>query len=498
MALVYVRSGASGANNGTSKTDAYTTLAAAFAGGAAGDTFYVASDHSEASGSALTLTPPGTAANPVSVICVNFAGSTPPVAADITTGASITTAGTFNLTFAGGYAYWQGVNFSVGVGSSSLVAMQLLSADGAYVMKNLTLSVASTNGSSNIQLGNVGSNSNSVIWENVKASFAAVGQSLRPQNVRFTWRSTATAIQGTVPTSLFTTSSRNGTVIVQGVDLSALGSGKNLVGSLVDPNNFYFIDCKLDAAVTPALTPASFGASEITLSRCDSGATNYVNSKYAYAGTQTTTTEVVRTGGSSNGSTLFAAKLVSTANAKFTMPFEGLPCAANNAAVGSSVTVTLHGVSNSAAMPTNEEVWVDVSCLGSSGSPLGIVTSGAKATVLTAAANLTATTEAWDSGASARQNSQAYTVGQVYKVASNSGRVFFCTTAGTSAGSEPAGLASAIDGGSVTDGTAVFRAGWRFRQAISVTPQVAGAVLVYPRVGGASKTVYLDQKPELA
>lgn len=53
----------------------------------------------------------------------------------------------------------------------------------------------------------------------------------------------------------------------------------------------------------------------------------------------------------------------------------------------------------------------------------------------------------------ARADSQAYTLGNMI-IAQE--RIFECTTAGTTAGSEPAGYASAAIDGTVTDGTAVF------------------------------------------
>lgn len=59
---------------------------------------------------------------------------------------------------------------------------------------------------------------------------------------------------------------------------------------------------------------------------------------------------------------------------------------------------------------------------------------------------------------SARPNSTAVSLGFGYGVASNPGLDFICTTAGTTASSEPAGYATAVNGGTVTDGTAVFTA----------------------------------------
>jgi hypothetical protein len=98
MTAYYVRSGAAGAGTGADWTNAYTTLAAAFSGKAAGDIFYVSEDHAESSSSTiLSLGSAGTLGNPVQVLCVNHSGSVPPVTADLRTTATISTTGNASL-----------------------------------------------------------------------------------------------------------------------------------------------------------------------------------------------------------------------------------------------------------------------------------------------------------------------------------------------------------------------------------------------------------------
>ena len=110
-------------------------------------------------------------------------------------------------------------------------------------------------------------------------------------------------------------------------------------------------------------------------------------------------------------------------------------------------------------------------------------------------AALTADTSAWDSLVTARANGHANVVGDIIGVSTNPGRVFFCTTSGTTAGSVPGGYASAVDGGSVTDGTAVFRAGYRFRLVVvlsSPQPQMAGYLRATVKAAKVSTTFYID------
>jgi len=56
---------------------------------------------------------------------------------------------------------------------------------------------------------------------------------------------------------------------LDGVDLSALGSGKTIIGATAMPQYYFLKDCKLNASVVIGSTPTSPGM-EITASRCDS------------------------------------------------------------------------------------------------------------------------------------------------------------------------------------------------------------------------------------
>lgn len=71
-----------------------------------------------------------------------------------------------------------------------------------------------------------------------------------------------------------------------------------------------------------------------------------------------------------------------------------------------------------------------------------------------------------------RLNSHAYAVSETITVASNPSRVFTCTTAGTSAATEPADYATAVDGDLTTDGGAVFKASTPSGWTAAITPPV--------------------------
>ena len=493
MANWYVYSGAAGTASGADWTNAKTTLTAAFTSAAAGDTIYVAHDHSESTAGAVTLTGNGTAAAPLRVICVNRAGSVPPVSADLRTTASVATTGANNISTANSYAYWYGIQMSAGSGANGAV-VQILS--GFAYMKSCLLKKAGTTALTGaISIGVTGAPAKSrIIFDNTQVQFGATGDSIRVQNGGFYWKNTASAVQGaTLPTNLFDNSAgRTANALIEGVDLSALGSGKTLVGSNPNPSTYIFKDCKFGSSVTVSATPTAQGDAETVVIRSDSSGTNYIEQKYTYTGTMTDELVIVRTNGATDGTTAVSKKAVTTANSQWYAPFELTPIAVWNDVSGSSVTATIEGVWNAAALPNNDDIWMDVEYLANSGDPLGGFATGTKADILASGSALTASTQAWDSLVTARANSTAYSLGDVRKVASNPGRIFFCTTAGTSSGSEPAGYASAVDGGSVTDGTAVFRAAVRFKQSISFTAQQKGLIYAYVKAAKVSTTFYID------
>jgi hypothetical protein len=60
------------------------------------------------------------------------------------------------------------------------------------------------------------------------------------------------------------------------------------------------------------------------------------------------------------------------------------------------------------------------------------------------------------SALTARANTTAYSVGDIRRTAADSGRVFLCVAAGTSAGSEPGGMATLGTFREIADGTVVW------------------------------------------
>jgi hypothetical protein len=403
----------------------------------AGMTVFVGDDHNDPGTSSFT------APFSLQMLCVDHTATFPLTSANLKTTAAIplTSSNIFWNNNSNGYVYGLqitgGAYFTVapGLGNGRLTLEQCL--------------ISSTSGSSRIDIGDNQSAGGLVTLRNCTFHTSDPTQSLTLfGNIRMEGCSLTGSFGGSGNQILSGASSNNTNInfIAEGCDFSTnVSSGANLVGSgsAGQPQGYMlFKDCLIrsdytaifrggDAAITGNLT--------IDLNRCDSGGTNYRNERHSRYGTLTTSTAVVRTGGSTDGATPISHQTSSTTNALFPHSlFDGTPLAIWNAVTGSNRNVTVYGIANDNRVPNNDEVWFNVEYLGSTSNPQGSYGRGGKGVLGTAAA-LTADTSAWDSAAAARANTTAYVVGNVIKTASNVGRVFFCTGAGTSAASAPAG-----------------------------------------------------------
>ena len=452
-----------------------------------GQIIFVGDDHAETQASAITIVNSG---GSCSILCVDHTVAVPPGVANLKTSATITdsSTGSFIIFSTGSTtAYVYGVQFlKTGVG-------QVWVQYGAARLKfeQCTFTCAG----SVIDLGVQGQGGWSLDF--LRCTFNSSTANLAIGTGPLTLK--GCTMIGTFNGVLFSSYSSTGPVLVEGCDLSSVTGA--LVAYTASVPSIIIKDCKLAPGVVN-FNGAGIAPVGLTLdyNRCDSGGTAYRNERHHNTGDETTSTSVARTTGAQDGATPVSHQITTTTNlsvvnlAPAGWSFPAIPLAIWNAVTGTNRNVTLYGVANDTRVPTNAEVWADVEYLGSAASPQGSVVTNFPG-VLAAGTALTVDTSAWDTVATARVNSHAYVVGNVIKLASNPGRIFFCTTAGTSAASEPGGYASAVDGGSVTDGGATFRAGCRFSMIVTLSspqPAQVGYLYVYPKFGRASQTYYLD------
>jgi hypothetical protein len=459
--------------------------------GQAGNIFFVANNHAETQSSALSATVPSSVAVKSYVYSFDHTiGSAPPTSANLSAGASITTTGTSNLLFPGSNFYAYGLTFVCGT-----------SGGPSLTFSNTAQSVAQGDTCA-FQLGSGttggvitwGSASSTIELSNCTVQFGNAVQEIGGQGYVL-WKNTPSAITGsTIPTGgLFESFANNAQYILDGVDLSALGSNP-IVSGAASENRITLIRCKLGSGwgfLAGAITAPN---ERYDLIQCDSGATTYVQARYWYQGTLTQNTAIYRSGGASDGTTPISWQVATGATNWWTDPFKAFPIVTWNTLTGATRTVTVYGMVNAVAVPNNDQIWLEVEYMGSSGSPLASFVNNTKANNLATGTALTAdSTSDWNNGVTARQNSTAYTTASPpIMVADNPGRVFFCISNGTTAGSEPAGYASAVDGGSVTDGTATFRAGCRFSMSVTLTAQLIGYLYGTVKTAQANQTFWID------
>jgi hypothetical protein len=389
VANVYVRSGAAGAGTGADWTNAYTTLAAALTAKAAGDDFWVSDDHAETQASAITLTSPGTAANPCRIICVNHSGTVPPVSADLRTTATISTTGASNIS-AAGVAHWYGISLLAG-NSSNQGRVQLNSANtGTSSYDTCVFQCNNTAAGSLIILNGT------LELRSCTYTFGATGQSFNLGSNTASVLMIGGSVTGTIPTTLF--NGVNGPLMVRliGVDLSNAGSGKTLVtitGTVVSSHEFQ--DCKLGSSVAVTTGTITSRGGYVRLVNCDSADTNY---RYAFTNlfaTETQETTIVRSGGATDGVTSVSRKIVTTANPKFYYPYRSDWMLFWNTATGGALTVAIPVVTDNVTLKDND-AWIEAEGLTTSGVPLGGFVNDGAADLLNAGTNQTTdSTSSW-------------------------------------------------------------------------------------------------------
>lgn len=396
MAVYYVYSGAGGSNNGSSWANAFTTLTAAFVTEVAGDTLYVAHDHAESTAADITLTSSGTAANPTKVICVDRAGSVPPVSADRRATATVTITGSNRTINIASYTHYDGIIFVSGTsGIGAIVCVTTGSVWQRFDNCSFRLGPGTTSGS--ISLGNATVGGTRVDLNNCTFSFTATSQQIFTTG-RVTWRNTPSALLGTaVPTTVMGfVNARGASLECIGIDFSAAGSGKTICDTQISQGAAArFLDCKLNASVTKSAVPSTYGAVDVDFIRTGSSGVNYTIHRHRVSGLLVEETTIVRTGGASDGTTPIAWKIDTTATCTYLMPFECPPIAIWNDTTGSARTATVEGVWGGGAVPNDDDIWLEVEYLGDASSPQGSFVNDGKADLLATAAGQTSSSETW-------------------------------------------------------------------------------------------------------
>lgn len=399
MANIYVRSSdGSNADNGSTWALAKATVAGAASIDAAGDTVYLSSAHAESLGSfAWAYSSPGTIASPNRLLSVDDAAE-PPVA--LSAGASMSNTGN-NQMEVQGFVYCYGITWNVTTSASiALMYFATLNAPSNVEIDECKIRLVGTSTAGRISIGrdstNVGAR---VSWRNTSVKFASASQGIQVAAARFVWVNNAgggsyVGIEagGTSPTALFkyvgehdgSSTGRSASVLCEGLDLSNGAAGMHIVGTMRGASQFLMRNCKLPASWTGSLVSVAIeDGSVATMVNCDNGDTNYRLMQKTAAGLVSDETTLVMTGGATDGDTPISWKVVTTTSCGPGASWISPEMYVERTTVGSAVTVTVEILHDSTTDLTDNEAWLEVTTLGTSGQPLSTTTTDRATDTLT-------------------------------------------------------------------------------------------------------------------
>lgn len=417
MANIFVRStDGSDLDNGSTWALAKATLKAVGAIEAAGDSVYVSQAHAETSSDGdLRGIAAGTNGSPVKVIGANDAAE-PPTA--VSTAPTLLSTG--GWTFPAGGLYVYGLQFSTGSGAVNNtidfmgVALPL---NVKQLFEKCQFIQQATGGAAVWQIGALSNNGPGIVeWRNCDIKAASTNNRIGIIDMVFQWRGGSVLAGGTAMTTLLQPNgtSRPGNCLVESVDLSQLASTCNLVdfasaGTIAD---VLFRYCKLPASWTGSLaTGLNAPGQRAEMHNCDNADTNYRLWVEDFLGSIKHETTLVRTGGANDGATTLAWKMASNTNAVYPMlPLRTPEMRRWQDAVGSAITVTVDVLHDSVTNLKDDEIWLEVQYLGTSGVPLGSLINDAKADVLATAADQAASSSTWTTTGMTNPNKQKLSV----------------------------------------------------------------------------------------
>lgn len=396
MASIYVRStDGSDADNGTTWALAKATLNGAGAIDAAGDTIYISQNHAESSASAITISPSGSVGNPSRWICGNDGAQPPTTSAS---SATVTTTGNNNITIDTGSCHMYGITFSAGSGANNTAILVGASQHQQTFDTCTFISGGSSGGGMGVSGSATGSN---IIFKNCTFKISSTGGNFGANGkVRFDGGGMSAST--TTPTGGYI--GGNGAfcdIVYSGFDFSNFSSTVDLViggANLTTGSKVVLRNCKLPASWSGNLVHTTLSRKcFVEMHNCDSTNTRYRLWVEQLTGSVKTETTLVKTNGATDGTTPFSWKMVSNTNTQF--PYTALESpelpAKYNTTTGSSVTVTVDILLDSASALNNDDIYLEVQYQGSSTTPLSTFTSSQKSDILGSNAALTSSSVTW-------------------------------------------------------------------------------------------------------
>ena len=393
MATIYVDSNASGANDGTSKTDAYGTFGAGITAMSAGDTLIIEETHSETLSGTVTWTIPGTFDNPSKIVCRDFTDDS----LAVMTGQISHNASGRDITIESSGLYVYGLN----LGNADDLSFERQNNGPCFQRWESCVFDWSYNpgGSAAIYLGDTDTNNANFHLEFLNSS---IDLTIDTGNWRgFNLGKDALVVMDNFGFSgisqgvyaLFENAfSNQSNVIIKNTDLS------DFVDLIADMSyagmSFQFIRCKLNSSYD-VFPDGKIKAVVAVFESCsvDDPITNTpltLSGKYAYFGDCVSTLSKYRTGGADDGGQAnpYSWEMASTANAVELHCFVESPALVQWVDSGSQ-TITIYTATNGVTLQ-DDEFWFEVVSPGEGGSPTAQGTfNTTRAEPLATPANLT-------------------------------------------------------------------------------------------------------------
>jgi len=408
MANIYVRStDGNDADDGTTWALADATLAGAAATDVAGDVIWVSQNHAESTAAPVNWDWAGTVASPIRVICGNDAAEPPTALA--TTG-TVTTTGNNTITTSSGtdYLYMYGLILIAGSGASGTASLILNGSNGLQVYESCIFNLASTGIASVIFVSQ--SLNGYTTFLNCSFQFSSTIQSFQVAGIGI-FRG-GSILSDAAVTILFGAVGDSSKIFFDGFDFTNCASTLNFTEDVARDVKFMLRNCKLPASWSGLLNGSTPGeGSFYEMFNCDAGDTNYRYRRQVQFGQIDSETTIVRTSGASDGVTPLSWKMVSTADTEWNhQTLDTGEIVRWNELTGSAITVTIEVIHDSVTNMTNQQIWLEVMYLGTSGFPLGSFINDSSGDYLSAAADQTASSETWTTTGLTNPNKQKLSV----------------------------------------------------------------------------------------
>lgn len=407
MANIYVDSNATGANDGTSWTDAFTTLAAGIDPVVAGDSVWVASDHSENSASPITLNFTGSSGF-IPVVSVDSASGEPPTT--LQAGASIEVTGSSDLTLIanGGLprVYYYGFTFTAASGDINIASW--LMQDMYY--DNCTFVRSSIGTGTTIIDSPVVDYDQSCVFTNCEFDFGASTQDINT-HCPIVLRGCRLAAGSAVLTSnVFQRNDAGGVIEVDGFDLTGANTAVDIGGTgAVQGTYGKFRGIGVPSGWTGTLNGGTQQRNgRMNMEWVDGSGPTYRLWDDQLLGEVNEETTLVKTGGASvswNMSTFGGT------TPQFPFGFlESPEIVIWNTTTGSSITVEIDFLHDSVTALQNDEIWMELYYMGSTASPLSSIATDRLANVLGTPSNHASSGATWTTTGMSNPNEQKLSV----------------------------------------------------------------------------------------